>query len=628
MSDSESMKAVLYQPPRIALGLLGTSTFGQPASCGHLSGISRISPNFRRVEAQLKSGLRRNSLRLLQTSAKEPRHYAAHSTYQGRNWPPIREHLKSQIGSTLIVSFLALGALIAYGTVRYITSEASESFEKRVEPVPGAPGTVYVDDFDEMDKLPGRLGNLTPEEEQKLMELWTLLSQICGVADESPDDSAPPTPVAASKSAANDADKTPKKKRGLSLLRKIKKEKDSVSSSEASSVVSMDGVKPDDPEDKYGQNKIFQETLAHRTPASIRETIWTMLKSDHPDQLVLRFLRARKWDVQRALVMLISTMKWRQDFHLDDDVMVNAEEYFLQQEKSAEDETKNKFARDFLVQLRLGKSFTHGIDKDGRPISIVRVRLHRAGEQMNESLDRFTVHMIETTRLMLIPPVDTGCLVFDMTGFTLANMDYTPVKFMIQVFEANYPESLGVILVHKAPWVFQGIWKIIRGWLDPVVAGKVHFTNNVQDVSEFIPMSRIPKDMEGEDEWSYKYIEPVPGENDKMKDTVTRDKLTKERELLYEEFEKLTLQWIKEPEAEKREAIKKDRNETAKKLKESYWVLDPYIRARSLYDRVGIIQPGGKIDYYPKANAEVPAVDEKTAPIAPPVTNTAADDVD
>ncbi len=34
--------------------------------------------------------------------------------------------------------------------------------------------------------------------------------------------------------------------------------------------------------------------------------------------------------------------------------------------------------------------------------------------------------------------------------------DYAPVKFMIKVFEANYPESLGVILVHKAPWIFQG----------------------------------------------------------------------------------------------------------------------------------------------------------------------------
>lgn len=63
-----------------------------------------------------------------------------------------------------------------------------------------------------------------------------------------------------------------------------------------------------------------------------------------------------------------------------------------------------------------------------------------------------------------------------MSGFSLANMvrsaslpfpgpadskllqDYTPVKFMIKCFEANYPESLGTVLVYKAPWVFQGKW--------------------------------------------------------------------------------------------------------------------------------------------------------------------------
>jgi hypothetical protein len=30
------------------------------------------------------------------------------------------------------------------------------------------------------------------------------------------------------------------------------------------------------------------------------------------------------------------------------------------------------------------------------------------------------------------------------------------VKFMIKCFEANYPECLGAVLVHKAPWIFQG----------------------------------------------------------------------------------------------------------------------------------------------------------------------------
>jgi hypothetical protein len=47
-------------------------------------------------------------------------------------------------------------------------------------------------------------------------------------------------------------------------------------------------------------------------------------------------------------------------------------------------------------------------------------------------------------------------IIFDMTNFSMANMDYTPVKFMIKCFEANYPESLGAVLVHNAPWIFQG----------------------------------------------------------------------------------------------------------------------------------------------------------------------------
>ena len=39
--------------------------------------------------------------------------------------------------------------------------------------------------------------------------------------------------------------------------------------------------------------------------------------------------------------------------------------------------------------------------------------------------------------------------------------DYTPLKFIIKCFEANYPESLASVLVHNAPWVFQGKWRAV-----------------------------------------------------------------------------------------------------------------------------------------------------------------------
>lgn len=126
--------------------------------------------------------------------------------------------------------------------------------------------------------------------------------------------------------------------------------------------------------------------------------------------------------------------------------------------------------------------------------------------------------------------------------------------------------------------------------------------------------------MEGKSGWAYNYIEPVAGENDKMKDTQTRDKLTKEREGLYAEYESKTIEWLGEADPAKRTAINGQRTAIAQKLKEQYWQLDPYVRARTLYDRMGVIQPGGKLNYYPAAVS--------TTPAASSGVDTTADDVD
>lgn len=184
-------------------------------------------------------------------------------------------------------------------------------------------------------------------------------------------------------------------------------------------------------------------------------------------------------------------------------------------------------------------------------------------------------------------------IVFDLTGFSMANMDYTPVKFMIKCFEANYPESLGSVLVYKAPWIFQGIWKIIKGWLDPVVASKVHFCSDVKELSEYIPNSRILKELGGDEAWDYTFVEPIEGEDAKMADTDTRSKFELQRQGMVDEYEKETLAWAKG------DGKGDGRTKIAESLRDNYWKLDPYIRARSLYDRIGLIGQGGRLDFYP-----------------------------
>lgn len=407
-----------------------------------------------------------------------------------------------------------------------------------------------------VEQPPGTVGNLTHEQEAKLQEFWQLALKTFGVKS---------------------------------------------GETEQSSVSSLNVA---DDDDKHGQSKEFQQALADMSPEEIRITFWNMVKHDNPDSLFLRFLRARKWNVKKAFIMFISTIRWRsKEIKVDDDIMRNGEALAQKQSQSADPAEKKK-GQDFLDQMRLGKSYLHGVDKNGRPICVVRVRMHKAGEQSEESLERFTVYVIETTRMMLPPPVETATIVFDMSNFSLANMDYAPVKFMIKCFEANYPESLGAVLVHKAPWLFSGVWSIIKGWLDPVVAGKVHFTKNANDLEKFIPRDRIVKELEGDENWDYKYVGPQPDENKAMEDTAKRDALIAERQEMAKEIQDATVSWLSASASKDKEAIslaEGRRNGLINRLREHYWVLDPYIRSRSLYDRTNVIKGDGKVEFYPGA---------------------------
>lgn len=478
----------------------------------------------------------------------------------------------------------------------------------------------------------GRPGTLTPQEEEKLRELWALTMKVFGVQG-SPEESNGIEPTAAAPAdtpaAAAPVAEKEKKKSKLSVFSRHKKDKADKAEAEATpasgtSTPDIGRLSLSTDDDKFGQTAEFKAAIANIPAEDLRSAFWSMVKHDHPDALLLRFLRARKWDVEKALVMMISTMQWRlTEMHVDDKIVKNGELGALEAAAQATDAKAKKDDEDFLVQLRMGKSYLHGLDNAGRPMCIVRARLHKAGEQTEESLERFTVYTIETARLFLRPPIDTATIVFDMTDFSMANMDYTPVKFIIKCFEANYPESLGTVLVYKAPWVFNAVWSIVRGWLDPVVAGKVSFVKTVDDLAKFVPRDQIPADLGGDEDWVYKFPEPVPGENDAMKDVAARERIEQERKGVVDRYEKAILQWVKAgTKEESMQQGRAERDAIADELRRNYWVLDPYVRARTLYDRMGVINPGGQLAFYPKA---APAA----APAAPAGrVSTSAEDLD
>lgn len=169
-------------------------------------------------------------------------------------------------------------------------------------------------------------------------------------------------------------------------------------------------------------------------------------------------------------------------------------------------------------------------------------------------------------------------------------LGYFKVKLSYQVLELNIVAQ-----------ILQGIWNIIKGWLDPVVASKIHFTKTVEELENYIERSHILKELGGDDPYVYDYIEPLSGENDMMADEATRMRLLEERSAVVKEFESITQEWIKQSHGDN--ALQQMRDGVAERLRSGYWQLDPYLRARTIYDRAGLIREGGQIQFYgsPKA---------------------------
>ena len=195
----------------------------------------------------------------------------------------------------------------------------------------------------------------------------------------------------------------------------------------------------------------LRHQMSDKSPKIFRDGLWGFILSEHPDALVLRFLRARKWDVEKAMVMLVSAINWRLERNLAETIIHTGESVGLKKELSADDQG-------FISQYRSGKSYVHAKDKENRLVYVIRVREHDPSAQSGDAMETYILHNIESLRVLMKPPDDKCCLLFDMTGFGLKNMDFHVVKFLVSVFEARYPETLGIVLIHNAPFVFWGLY--------------------------------------------------------------------------------------------------------------------------------------------------------------------------
>ncbi|KAL4876554.1 CRAL-TRIO domain-containing protein [Aspergillus karnatakaensis] len=455
---------------------------------------------------------------------------------------------------------------------------------------------------------PGFWGNLSPLQETRLQQLWTLLLHL---AEASSLGALEQFVRVNSLDQTSSPPLTPSTSRRNSLFSRAESTLGRKNSTSSVSVYHTRLLQTfRDVGLSASQVRDVRRFLSVMSPEDVRFGVLTAAKHEHLDVYLLRYLRTSKWDVNKSLVHLLNSIVWRlKEMHVDNVLLPRGELYAAQNEHNLANPYKADEAGGFLKQLRIGKGFVHGLDRMNRPIAIVRMRLHRPGEQSEESLNQFITHLVESARLLVSPPVETATVLFDMTGFSLANMEYAPVKFIIRCFETYYPECLGVLLIHNAPRVFGGVWKIIKPWMDPRIVARVKFTRTVADLEHYIDRDQIMAELGGDEDWEYDYIEPDPEENKAMADYAARDALLAERQSLGEDFLAATSRWVTAARAgsptDLEEAIAR-REELLEHIRVNYWDLDPYVRARNNLDRTGVIQDGGWIDMYPQPRPPPP----------------------
>ncbi|CAO1637100.1 unnamed protein product [Sympodiomycopsis kandeliae] len=261
--------------------------------------------------------------------------------------------------------------------------------------------------------------------------------------------------------------------------------------------------------------KEMRTFLAKYGGERLRKVFWQMVKGEHPDAVMLRLLRARKWNIDRAVAVLGSTAAWRVENDVES--ITRGGELLLTSTRGG-----------FNV-LNNGVSYMYGATPNGEPVYIIEVGNHFSSSQTQDELKRAVILLQETLGSLMPPPVERKIVIFNMNNFGIRNMDWWCVFFMVKTMECFYVETLARVYVHGAPWIFKPIWTILKPLLDPVVRDKIRLTSDAKELEEYIPWDHLPKgSMKGGMDWEFRYPHPVPGENDQQKDTVTRDRLEEE----------------------------------------------------------------------------------------------------
>lgn len=217
------------------------------------------------------------------------------------------------------------------------------------------------------------------------------------------------------------------------------------------------------------------------------------------DSTLLRFLRARKFDVALAKEMYVACEKWRKEFGTDTIL-----EDFHYEEKP--------------LVAKYYPQYYHKTDKEGRPVyfeelgAVNLTEMYKITTQERmmknfvweyESFVRFRLPACSRCSGYL---VETSCTIMDLKGISLSSA-YQVLSYVREasfVGQNYYPERMGKFYLINAPFGFSTAFRIFKPFLDPVTVSKISILGSSykKELLKQIPAENLPTKFGGESEVS------------------------------------------------------------------------------------------------------------------------------